>query len=236
MRPCTLHWNELHIGQSIIPASHLQQGERVRIVINFPDQYSFMRQMFSSDSTPSSTNIWLEDHKGRKHLAASPLFSSHIGSLIQEHGLLANLSLRENLLLAFLYHAKGKRQQQALKQVEDVAKTLGLYHILEEKAGDRTAYIHALVSLGRCLLMRPTIIVAQEVHAGMPPEHLEKFKAISLRALNQLGSGLLYLTGSPTEGSGLNFSRTLHSYNPNTGENSSRHDLKSTSPHDKKGA
>jgi len=205
-----LHWDELHLGHTVIPASHVSHGEFVRLVMNYPCQYAFMQHMFSPcDETCAETwHMWLQTDSER-HMSGSREFSMSVGSMIRHRGLIANLSLRENLLLPFLYHAEQQRLEQAKDELIAVAGVLGITAALDEKAGERTTFTHALISLGRCLLIKPAIIVAQEVHIGMPPEHLEQFKDISMHALQRLGSGLLYLTASPNEGSGLDYARTL---------------------------
>ncbi|PJA33584.1 MAG: hypothetical protein CO187_01065 [Zetaproteobacteria bacterium CG_4_9_14_3_um_filter_53_7] len=169
-----------------------------------------MQQMFSPcDGTAADAwKMWLQRDE-EQHLPGSREFSMSVGSMIRHRGLIANLSLRENLLLPFLYHEDQQRIEQAMDELAEVAGTIGITSALDEKAGERTTFTHALISLGRCLLLKPVVIVAQEVHIGMPPEHLQQFTEISMQALQRLGSGLLYLTASPDEGSGLNFARTL---------------------------
>ena len=80
--------------------------------------------------------------------------------------------------------------------------------MLYEQAGERSAYTHALVSLGHGLLKRTDVIVAQEVHVGMPPERLQIFRDKVTEAMQKLEAGVLYLTASMHEGSGLEFSQT----------------------------
>ncbi len=205
-----LFWHELHLGHTLIPSSQVKHGEFVRLVMNYPCQYAFMQHMFSpcDESSANSWCMWLQTGADR-HMSGSREFSMSVGSMIRHRGLIANLSLRENLLLPFLYHEDQQRLEQATDELTNVAGILGITTALDEKAGERTTFTHALISLGRCLLIKPAIIVAQEVHIGMPPEHLEQFKDISMHALQRLGSGLLYLTASPDEGSGLNYARTL---------------------------
>lgn len=206
----TLHWHELHLGHSVIPASHVHHGEYVRLVMNYPCQFAFMQHMFllGEEYRDSNWKMWLESGE-HSYPSGTPQFNTHIGSMIHHRGMLANLTLRENLLLPFLYHGDHKRLQRAEKEMVEVASWLDITSSLDEKAGERTSYTHALMSLARCMLIKPAIIVAQEVHIGMPPEHLERFRAFSIEALERLSSGLLYLTATVDEGSGLDYARTL---------------------------
>ena len=206
----TLHWDELHLGHALIPASYVKHGEYVRLVMNYPCQFSFMQHMFllGDECRDSDWKMWLQS-KAASHPSGTPEFSKHIGSMIHHRGIIANLTLRENLLLPFLYHGDQQRLESAADEMVEVARWLEIDSFLDDKAGERTTFTHALVSLARCMLAKPAIIVAQEVHIGMPPDHLERFRALSMQALEQLGSGLLYLTASVDEGSGLKYARTL---------------------------
>jgi len=205
----TLRWRELDMHGGTVPSGKVSFGEYVRLVMDGRCQYDFMRHLFfEADAGEEAWQVWLETDTASIQ-AGTPEFVERVGSMIRHRGLLANLSLRENLLLPFLYRGDSEKLQQAEKEIDEVAEFIGLAPSLNEQAGERSAYTHALVSLGRCLLLHPDIIVAQEVHVGMPPERLAHFRALALEALNVLGSGVLYLTASEHEGSGVEFVRTL---------------------------
>ncbi len=206
----TLFWRELQLGSFVVPASHVDVGEHVRLVMDSQCQYAFMQHLFAMADAPDERawDIWLETESASYHAGVAE-FITRLGSVIRHQGLLSNLSLRENLLLPFLYRGDQELLERAMDELDEVANWLGLSAMLDQQAGERTTYIHALVSLGRCLLMKPPVIVAQEAHFGMSPDHLNHFRNLSMAAFERLGSGLLYLTASPDEGSGLDFSRTL---------------------------
>ena len=205
-----LFWEQLPLTEGSVPESHVDFGEHVRLVIDYKNQVEFMHHLFNMemDRRAEPWPMWLQTGE-KRYRAGTQKFMARIGSMIRHHGLIANLSLRENLLLPFLYQADQARLEKAMKEIDEVAEWLGIKSSLDQQAGERITYTHALISLGRCLLARPAIVVAQEAHMGMNPEHLERFRELSMAALARLGSGLLYLTTSPNEGSGLKFARTL---------------------------
>lgn len=206
----SLNWDDLPLGQTVIPAGHVEQAEHVRLVMDYPCQYAFMQHMFG-DGKLSPDSVWQMQLRTQSGVfeAGSQAFNNRIGSMIRHRGLIANLTLRENLLLPFLYQGETERLAQAADELDEVAEWIGFSQSLDQKAGERTTFTHAMASLGRCLLLRPSIIIAQEVHLGMPNEHLEQFRSVSMEALERLGSGLIYLTTSENEGSDIVFSRTL---------------------------
>lgn len=205
-----LRWKSLQLHGHSIPASHVCTGERVKLVIDDPCQSAFLGRMFLARPRDAATawNMWLETSMA-SYQAGTPEFIIRIGTMIRHRGLLANLSLKENLLLPFLYWRDPLRLDRAVTELGEVVEFLGLSGQLYEQAGERSPYTHALVSLGRCLLARPEIIVAQEVHVGMDPGRLISFRNLFQEVLDRLGSGLLYLTASEHEGSGIEFTRTL---------------------------
>jgi len=208
----TLHWRDLEMDFASIPAASVTRGEYVRLVMDSKYQMDFMAHVFPDsdgrgDDDPS-WQMWLETETA-SFPVGTPEFSCRIGSMIRHRGLLANLTLRENLLLPFLYRLDHEALLRAADEVEPVAEWLGMASALDERAGERSSFTHALISLGRCMLAKPAIIIAQEVHIGMSPERLMSFRELAEQALQKLGSGLVYLTATEHEGSGLVFSRTL---------------------------
>lgn len=201
-----LSWDRLQLEDCWLQKGSLRPGERVRLVMSLGCQQMLIsRLLFPTEESPSIRI----DQDGVLQSAGSEGFIAHFGSLILHHGLIANLTLRENLLLPLLYHSHAEALERARAEVEAVAEMIDLQIGLDEKAGERMPLIHALVSLGRCLLQRPDFIVAQGVWVGMPAEHLERFRRVSMQALQQLHSGLLYLSRNEQEDVGIDFDRSL---------------------------
>jgi ABC-type multidrug transport system ATPase subunit len=205
-----LWWRKQRLWDAELAEASVGVGEHVRLIMEEAYQHAMMDRIIdvAPGDEPGAWQVWLETGQG-KFRSDTPAFHARVGIMIRRRGLLANLSLRENLLLPFLYHGDAARIARAEQEVEAVADFLGLWDVLDEQAGERSNYTHALLSLGRCMLMHPAIIVAQEIHVGMSPERQMHFRDLAIEALQQLGSGLLYLTSTEHEGSGVHFDRTL---------------------------
>ncbi len=203
-----LKWDDIQLFGDLLKADAVSRGVNVRIVMNTRFQYAFLSLMFPEMGIQGSlaSSIWLES-AGKKYPAGTPEFCLKVGSMIRHRGLMANLSLRENLLLPFLYCADDDCLQKAKQEVDEVAAFLELEG-LDTQAGERSNYTHALISLGHCMLQKPDVIVAQEVHVGMTPDRLKRFKNKTREALETSGAGILYLSASTDEGSGIKFVRT----------------------------
>ena len=203
-------WREMELAGAVLPAGCVDEGERVRLVMPRRSQYAWLEQMFPAGEmlAPERWCLWLEADSA-SFQAGSEEFRRRVGSILHHRGVIANLSLRENLLLPFLYDGDAGRLEEAEARLDGVAGFLGLGSRLHEQAGERSAYTHGIISLGRCLLQRPRIVVAQDVHCGMPPHRLQRFQALFAQAMGELGSGLLYLSTSEHDGTGLAFASSL---------------------------
>jgi len=199
-------WREMALAGAHLPAGCVGREERVRLVMPRRCQYAWLEELFPAGESggPERWRLWLEEDSA-SFQAGSEAFRRHVGSILHHRGVIANLSLKENLLLPFLYEGDADAIERAEDRLSEVAAFLGLASRLHEQAGERSAFTHGIVSLGRCLLWRPDIVVAQDVHCGMPPHRLQRFQSLFARAMEELGAGLLYLSTSEHDGTGLDF-------------------------------
>ncbi|MBL1352067.1 MAG: hypothetical protein COA61_001835 [Zetaproteobacteria bacterium] len=204
-----LHWDDLKLCDQTLKKDHVFKGESVRLVMHEYMQKDLLAKFFLCPLSQgcSSQGVWLE--RDQQVLpAGSAEFCEHVGCMIRQRGLLANLSLKENLLLPFLYADDHASLQQAEKDLNQVAHFLELDGKLNEKAGERPVYMHGLMSLGHCLLKKPHIVIAQELHLGMQAEFAVKFRRKVFKTLKILNPGVLYLTSSKSDNPGLAFHRS----------------------------
>lgn len=206
----SLFWRDIEIHGGRFPAGVLAQGEHMRLIAPGKYQYAWLEHLFTPEDTGDKASwlMWLQTETA-SYQAGSCEFLERVGTMLRHRGLLANLSLRENLLLPFLYRGKGEQVERAEHELGEVAEFLGIADALDTQAGERSPFTHALISLGRCLLLKTPIIIAQEVHTGLSPARLMLFRDAFEQALDRLQAGLLYLTASEHEGSGIAFDRTL---------------------------
>ena len=205
-----LCWRHMQVLDARLPADCLGRGEHKRLVMPRRHQYAWLQHLFPEQmsSGKAAWQMWLETDTASVQ-AGSTMFVQSVASMLHRRGVMANLSLRENLLLHFLYHGDQQALMQAEQDLPEVAAFLGIADALDEQAGERSPYTHGIVSLGRCLLQKPDIIVAQDVHSGMPPHRLQRFCAMFGEALSRLQAGLLYLSTSVYDGSGVDFEHSL---------------------------
>lgn len=206
-------WRDMSLAGNMLQSGSVARGEHTRLILPEASQQAWLQQLIPEQGPVEdgeAWQIWLETDTASVQ-AGTPLFLRQVGIMLHQRGAIANLSLRENLLLPFLYHAEPRALSRAEKVLPKVAGFLGIAETLDRQAGECPSYTHRLISLGRCLLQRPAIIVAQDLHTGIAFEHLPRFQALFVKALKGLQSGLLYLSSSEQESWGIDFDRSLRS-------------------------
>jgi len=200
MRLC---WKAMRLLDVDIPAGHVLRGERRRLVMPRRYQFDWLRQMASP-----AHDVWLQT--GEADIpGGSEGFSERVCCMLHQRGVLANLSLRENILLSFLYAGREAEIVRATDALPEVAKRLDIADKLDEQAGERSGYMHGLIALGRAMLLRPDFIIVQDALASMQPHRQEIFRSLFCGFVEELGAGVLYLSASTQDGSGLEFCQSL---------------------------
>ena len=186
-----------------IPSGQILRGEKQRLVMPRRYQFDWLKQMSASGS-----EVCLETAEGDIR-GDGEAFAERVCCMLYQRGMLANLNLRENILLPFLYRGRSEEMARATTELQLVAERLDIADKLDDQAGERSVYMHALISLARVMLLRPDFIVVQDVHTGMPPHRQDIFRNLFCDVVEELGVGLLYLSTSAQEGSGLEFCQSL---------------------------
>jgi len=203
-------WRDMQLLAYELPTGCVSMGERKRLIMPRGCQYAWLHCLFPERMLHGKEGwqLWLETDDA-SFQAGSRMFLERVAVMLHHRGIIANLSLRENLLLPFLYHGGEDALKQAEQHLPEIAVFLGLSGTLDEQAGERSAYTHGIISLGRCMLQKPDVVVAQDVHCGMPPHRLQRFRELFLEAMASLQAGMLYLSTSEYDGSGIMFEDSL---------------------------
>jgi len=203
-------WREMQVLEDVLPAGCIGKGERKRLVMPRKHQYTWLESLFIEPAQAGKDvwQLWLETDEA-SYQAGSSIFFQKVSSMLHHRGMMAGLSLRENLVLPFLYRGDQSALEQAQQDLPQVAEFLGISDCLDDQDSIRSPYTHGLISLGRCLLQKPDIIFAQDVHSGMAPHRLRQFHELFRQAMMRLQAGILYISTSEHDGSGMDFEASL---------------------------
>lgn len=200
MRLC---WKSMRLIDIDVPDGCVERGEMHRLVMPRRYQFAWLNSMLAAGKC-----VWIDSDAGELS-CASDGFTRKVGCVLHQRSMLANLSLRENILLPFLYRGPESELQRAEGELPGIAERLDIKARLDEQAGERSAYMHGVVALARAWLLRPDFIVAQDPHSGMQPHREALFRRHFCELIEALQAGVLYLTASQQDVSGLDFCRSM---------------------------
>ena len=119
---------------------------------------------------------------------------SNIGFIFQSFNLVDELTVRENVELALLYHNHTANDRKA--RVERVLDKVGIAHRAKHRPTQLSGGQQQRVAVARALVGEPKLILADEPTGNLDTAHGEEVMRM-LRQLNQEGSTIVMVTHSP---------------------------------------
>jgi len=119
---------------------------------------------------------------------------ANIGFIFQSFNLVDELTVRENVELALLYHKYSASERKA--RVERVLDKVGIAHRGKHRPTQLSGGQQQRVAVARALVGEPKLILADEPTGNLDTAHGEEVMRM-LRQLNQEGSTIVMVTHSP---------------------------------------
>ena len=119
----------------------------------------------------------------------------NIGFIFQSFNLVDELSVRENVELALLYHDIPASERKA--RVGAVLDKVGIAHRAAHRPAQLSGGQQQRVAVARALVGRPKLILADEPTGNLDTAHGEEVMRM-LRQLNEEGSTIVMVTHSPS--------------------------------------
>ena len=118
----------------------------------------------------------------------------NIGFIFQSFNLVDELTVRENVELALLYHnvSASERRQRA----DAVMDKVGIGHRAKHRPSQLSGGQQQRVAVARALVGNPKLILADEPTGNLDTQHGEEVMKM-LQALNREGSTIVMVTHSP---------------------------------------
>jgi putative ABC transport system ATP-binding protein len=118
----------------------------------------------------------------------------NIGFIFQSFNLVDELTVRENIELALLYHdvPAGERR----RRVDEVMDKVGIAHRAKHRPSQLSGGQQQRVAVARALVGNPNLILADEPTGNLDTQHGEEVMKM-LQALNAEGSTIVMVTHSP---------------------------------------
>ncbi len=118
----------------------------------------------------------------------------NIGFIFQSFNLVDELSVRENIELALLYHNVPAAERRT--RVDEVMDKVGIAHRAKHRPSQLSGGQQQRVAVARALVGNPNMILADEPTGNLDTAHGEEVMKM-LQALNAEGSTIVMVTHSP---------------------------------------
>ena len=119
----------------------------------------------------------------------------NIGFIFQSFNLVDELSVRENVELALLYHDVPASERR--RRVEEVMDKVGIAHRAKHRPSQLSGGQQQRVAVARALVGNPNLILADEPTGNLDTQHGEEVMKM-LQQLNREGSTIVMVTHSPS--------------------------------------
>ncbi|MGK6355964.1 ABC transporter ATP-binding protein [Sphingomonas sp. DT-207] len=118
----------------------------------------------------------------------------NIGFIFQSFNLVDELSVRDNVELALLYHNVPAAERK--RRVDEVMDKVGVAHRAKHRPSQLSGGQQQRVAVARALVASPKLILADEPTGNLDTHHGEEVMRM-LQALNREGSTIVMVTHSP---------------------------------------
>ncbi len=197
-----LIWQEQVLDKNcVVPMVSMQRSESLQLVCPERCQHQLLKNWCAPQGR-TAMRVMAGEHE-LKGLGRS------IGVIMNGHSLLANLTIKENIMLPFLYHFNSSDRYDIEKRLQQAAGMFGLDEILYQQAGMRSPLIHGLVALCRAALQQAQFIILQQPCVSMDVREAETFSVLAKETITTLDAGMLYLTTSVKDQGGFSFTKQL---------------------------
>ena len=144
--------------------------------------------------TSGSYNFNGQEVAGLSEGKLSEVRKENIGFIFQSFNLVDELSVRENVELALLYHKVGSAERRT--RVDAVMDKVGIAHRAKHRPSQLSGGQQQRVAVARALVGNPKLILADEPTGNLDTQHGEEVMKM-LQALNREGSTIVMVTHSP---------------------------------------
>ena len=144
--------------------------------------------------TSGSYDFDSKEVAGLSETALADTRKRYIGFIFQSFNLVDELSVRENVELALLYHDIPQAERR--QRVDKVLDKVGIAHRAKHRPAQLSGGQQQRVAVARALVGEPKLILADEPTGNLDTAHGEEVMRM-LRQLNQEGSTIVMVTHSP---------------------------------------
>lgn len=174
----------------------LSAGENVAIVGPSGSGKSTLLHILGTLDTPSSGSVLIgeEDPFAMDEQTLADFRNKNIGFIFQEHHLLPQLSVFENILVPTL--ASGKPTAADIKRAEELTERVGLTDRSHHRPAELSGGERERVAVARALIQKPLLLLADEPTGNLDHENAQQIGELLLDIQRQEQMILIVVTHS----------------------------------------
>lgn len=172
----------------------IKAGEVVALIGPSGSGKSTLLQIAGLLDNPTSGKILIKDNDCTKasDKIRTEIRRDDIGFIYQFHHLLPEFSALENVLIPQLIAKKPK--DEAIKNAEEILKSLGLSHRLKHKPAELSGGEQQRVAIARALVNKPSLLLADEPTGNLDPITSKEVFEILIKSASSMGLAMLIVT------------------------------------------
>ena len=175
----------------------VNDGESVAIVGPSGSGKTTLLNMLGALDRPDSGDVLLDNEsvfsKNEQQLAA--FRNQSIGFVFQQHHLLPQLNLLENVLLPVMAQQKNV-DESTKKRAEDLTEKLGIKPLLLQKPGQLSGGECQRTAVARALINQPKILLADEPTGALDQHSSDQLADVLLQLNKEENTSLIVVTHS----------------------------------------
>ena len=174
----------------------IEEGEFVAVMGPSGCGKSTLLNVIGMLDSPTSGSYVLNEQEvaGKSEAQLADVRKKNIGFIFQSFNLVDELTVRENIELALLYHDVPAAERRS--RVDRVMDKVGIAHRAKHRPSQLSGGQQQRVAVARALVGDPKLILADEPTGNLDTQHGEEVMKM-LQALNREGSTIVMVTHSP---------------------------------------
>ena len=170
----------------------IESGELVFLTGHSGAGKSTLLKLIAAIERPTGGHIMVNDQNlGRMKRAALPYFRRNIGLIFQDHKLLYDRSVADNVLLPL--HIRGVTGPDASKRVRAALDKVGLLNKDKARPVTLSGGEQQRLCIARAIVSRPALLLADEPTANLDEAYARDIMDM-FKAFNQVGTTLVIST------------------------------------------
>jgi ABC-type branched-subunit amino acid transport system ATPase component len=167
----------------------VERGEVVGLVGPNGSGKSTLIAVLSGVHTPTAGQVRLE---GRRVDRVAPHVRSHLG-VARTHQIprpFESMTVRDNVALACMFGRRSQGLDEARRRAEEYLEVVGLSARADARPREVNLHQRQLLELARALATQPTLLLLDEVLAGLNPAELDEALGV-LRRIHERGATIV---------------------------------------------